>query len=263
MDRKTSFVWTYFTVTDKTSCRASCSICNQTISYQSSISNLKRHIKFKHPTVKLSSEKRKYIVVASGTTNPLSSDASANASGYNKCVNNSSRLPKAAEGDEGTEILPVVEFNETLQNFEGSDQTPSFVHGAETEEIKLKESFENDPLEFRIKEEINTDNEQESGPHIAYVTSMAPGEHVPSEKPREVPKTHTKLPSTIEKSLDRFCKLQEKQIAATEKLAATIETSSKRFADQMSTTMKILATVAQSQTQLMGILIDRCQASNE
>ncbi|GFY37486.1 hypothetical protein TNIN_277041 [Trichonephila inaurata madagascariensis] len=258
MDRKTSFVWTYFTVTDKISCRASCSICNQTISYQSSISNLKRHIKFKHPTVKLSSEKRKYIVVAPGTTNPLSSDASANVSGYENCVKNNSRLPKkqAVEGDETTEILPMVEFDRTLQNFVGSAQTPSSAHDAETDEIKGKESLENDPLEFRIKEELNTDDEQ--GPHIAYISSMTPGAHVPSEKPLEVPET--KLPSSIEKALDRFCKMQEKQIAATEKLAAAIEMSSKRFAEQMSTSMKIFATVAQNQTQLMGILIDRCQA---
>ncbi|GIY55687.1 hypothetical protein CDAR_528971 [Caerostris darwini] len=52
MSRKTSNVWAYFSDSDLNPGRATCNLCLQKIAYKTSISNLKRHIKARHPTIK-------------------------------------------------------------------------------------------------------------------------------------------------------------------------------------------------------------------
>lgn len=51
MRNKSSPVWDFFTVIDKTN--AKCNMCKLQMSYKSSITNLKKHIERKHPTVKI------------------------------------------------------------------------------------------------------------------------------------------------------------------------------------------------------------------
>ena len=47
--QKTSDIWSQFTA-DEREKMASCHICKQTLSYKTSITNLKRHLSTKHPT---------------------------------------------------------------------------------------------------------------------------------------------------------------------------------------------------------------------
>lgn len=49
MNRKSSGIWQYCTALDRT--HAKCGICNQRLSYKSSITNIKRHLARKHPEV--------------------------------------------------------------------------------------------------------------------------------------------------------------------------------------------------------------------
>lgn len=49
MNRKTSDIWQYCTVLDRT--HAKCTLCKQRLSYKSSITNIKRHLARKHPDV--------------------------------------------------------------------------------------------------------------------------------------------------------------------------------------------------------------------
>lgn len=50
---KRSTLWTFFTPVSNSDRMAQCDICNQKMSYRGSITNLKTHIKRKHPTVSL------------------------------------------------------------------------------------------------------------------------------------------------------------------------------------------------------------------
>ncbi|GFS57664.1 uncharacterized protein NPIL_252631 [Nephila pilipes] len=195
------------------------------------------------------------------------------------------------DGDTG--IFPSVELDETLQDLMGAPEERS--RPAATEELIVPEAFPsllgNRPQEVRIKEEPKS--ESEDGPQIVSVSSIEPEAHgsrtenpevsvsrterqevsVPRKERPEAPVFRKETPvfrkeridvqgkkmsAALTEALVRFSEVQAKQTAATEKLAAAIESSSRRFAEEMSTTMKILATVAQSQTQLMGILIDKC-----
>lgn len=57
MDRrrnKSSTVWSYFDSSDNLS--AVCRICNNKLSYNGSSSNLKKHLKRKHPSISLLSD---------------------------------------------------------------------------------------------------------------------------------------------------------------------------------------------------------------
>lgn len=49
MNRKTSNIWQYCTILDRT--HAKCGLCKQRLSYKSSITNIKRHLARKHPDV--------------------------------------------------------------------------------------------------------------------------------------------------------------------------------------------------------------------
>lgn len=51
---KKSILWNFFT--PKNEILASCNLCKQTLSYKSTISNLKMHLRKKHPTIKISNE---------------------------------------------------------------------------------------------------------------------------------------------------------------------------------------------------------------
>lgn len=50
---RTSPVWSFFTITNSTNQIAKCDMCKATISFKSSVSNLKRHLIKKHPTVQI------------------------------------------------------------------------------------------------------------------------------------------------------------------------------------------------------------------
>lgn len=51
--RKTSPLWNFFSIVDNTNSVASCDICKQKLCYKSSVSNLKKHMQRKHPTVQI------------------------------------------------------------------------------------------------------------------------------------------------------------------------------------------------------------------
>ena len=55
MSRRSSPVWSFFTVINTTKQIAKCDMCKADISFKSSVSNLKRHITSKHPAVKIGS----------------------------------------------------------------------------------------------------------------------------------------------------------------------------------------------------------------
>lgn len=50
--RKTSVIWNFFSVTNET--HATCNLCSQTLSFKSSITNLKQHLSRRHPTINIS-----------------------------------------------------------------------------------------------------------------------------------------------------------------------------------------------------------------
>lgn len=53
--RKNSSIWSYFSVTDHVLQKAKCDLCGQPMSYRGTITNLRTHLKRKHPeTTKLS-----------------------------------------------------------------------------------------------------------------------------------------------------------------------------------------------------------------
>ncbi|KYN27521.1 hypothetical protein ALC57_03090 [Trachymyrmex cornetzi] len=66
--RRTSIIWNFFTV--KNELYATCNFCKQNLSYKSFITNLKQHIKNKHPSIKL----EKSVVSASRDYNTDDSD---------------------------------------------------------------------------------------------------------------------------------------------------------------------------------------------
>lgn len=51
--QKISFVWSYFTVYESDKKTAKCDLCGQICCYKSTVSNLKKHITSKHPTVNI------------------------------------------------------------------------------------------------------------------------------------------------------------------------------------------------------------------
>lgn len=75
---KKSILWNFFT--PKNDILASCNLCKQTLSYKSSISNLKTHLRRKHPTIKISNENQT-DQVQSEIPNPLTnrSDSTVDA----------------------------------------------------------------------------------------------------------------------------------------------------------------------------------------
>lgn len=56
MSRRSSPIWSFFTVINSTNKIAKCDICKTDISFKSSVSNLKRHMIKKHPTIKIGGE---------------------------------------------------------------------------------------------------------------------------------------------------------------------------------------------------------------
>lgn len=53
MSKRSSPIWDFFTIINSTTQIAKCDMCKANISFKSSVSNLKRHIIKKHPTVKI------------------------------------------------------------------------------------------------------------------------------------------------------------------------------------------------------------------
>jgi hypothetical protein len=56
--RKTSPLWAYFTELSGNEKKAKCDMCSQKLSYRSSISNLKKHLDKRHPTINLKLDER-------------------------------------------------------------------------------------------------------------------------------------------------------------------------------------------------------------
>lgn len=52
--RKNSSVWSYFSVTDRLHQKAKCDLCGLLMSFRGTITNLRTHLKRKHPTNTLS-----------------------------------------------------------------------------------------------------------------------------------------------------------------------------------------------------------------
>lgn len=57
--KKTSEIWQFFELIDD--CYAKCNICKSKISYKTTISNLKKHMHTKHPTVALPESRKKNV----------------------------------------------------------------------------------------------------------------------------------------------------------------------------------------------------------
>lgn len=76
--KKSSVVWNFFTVCDVEKELAKCDLCHQTLSFKSSISNLKKHIERKHPTIELkatgNTKIRNISTVASTSTSIISDE---------------------------------------------------------------------------------------------------------------------------------------------------------------------------------------------
>lgn len=53
MSKKTSFVWNFFHIKDNEKQMAECELCRTLLCFKSSVSNLKKHLLRKHPTVTL------------------------------------------------------------------------------------------------------------------------------------------------------------------------------------------------------------------
>lgn len=62
---KNSYLWSYFSVTDNLHQKAKCDLCGQLMSFRGTITNLKTHLKRKHPTTN-SSIGLGYITQVSG-----------------------------------------------------------------------------------------------------------------------------------------------------------------------------------------------------
>lgn len=56
MKRKRSNLWNFFDAVDKESKMAKCNVCYLKFSYKTSTSNLKKHMKNKHPLVTLETD---------------------------------------------------------------------------------------------------------------------------------------------------------------------------------------------------------------
>lgn len=74
---KYSCVWNFFDVKD--SCSAVCSICKCKLSYKSSVSNLKKHLQRKHPTIQTGESKRFGGPSAQPTVSSVSGVSSSNS----------------------------------------------------------------------------------------------------------------------------------------------------------------------------------------
>lgn len=53
MAQKSSILWNFFDICDNEKQIAKCNLCHQKLSFKSTITNLKKHIGRKHPTVQL------------------------------------------------------------------------------------------------------------------------------------------------------------------------------------------------------------------
>lgn len=53
MSKKTSFVWNFFHIKDNEKQMAECDLCRTLLCFKSSVTNLKKHLQRKHPTIKL------------------------------------------------------------------------------------------------------------------------------------------------------------------------------------------------------------------
>lgn len=51
--QKTSYLWGYFSITDQNNKICKCDLCGQTLCYKSTVSNLKKHMDRRHPTINL------------------------------------------------------------------------------------------------------------------------------------------------------------------------------------------------------------------
>lgn len=80
---RTSYLWSYFTVSDESNKIARCDLCGQCCSYKTTPTNLKKHLASKHPTVNLptkdttSKEKNYSSTTDTGSLSPSSHAASA------------------------------------------------------------------------------------------------------------------------------------------------------------------------------------------
>lgn len=55
MEKRYSYLWNFFAVSDAVSFKAVCYICNHTLSYRTTITNLKKHLVTRHPEVQIQS----------------------------------------------------------------------------------------------------------------------------------------------------------------------------------------------------------------
>lgn len=53
MNRRSSPVWNFFSIANATTYTAKCNLCKSIMSYKTSVSNLKKHLLRKHPTVEI------------------------------------------------------------------------------------------------------------------------------------------------------------------------------------------------------------------
>ena len=53
MEKRYSYLWNFFAVSDAVSFKAVCYICNHTLSYRTTITNLKKHLMTRHPEVQI------------------------------------------------------------------------------------------------------------------------------------------------------------------------------------------------------------------
>lgn len=77
-NKRTSAMWNFFTILDAQKQSAKCNLCKQVLSYKSSVTNLKRHILSRHPTVNiLPNNERSETVSKNRNITPTPSTSSA------------------------------------------------------------------------------------------------------------------------------------------------------------------------------------------
>ena len=60
MSKKTSIIWNFFHINDNKKQLAKCDLCHVVLCFKSSITNLKKHLQRKHPTINLNVTSKKY-----------------------------------------------------------------------------------------------------------------------------------------------------------------------------------------------------------
>nr|CAI5867975.1 unnamed protein product [Callosobruchus analis] len=68
--QKTSYLWGYFTITDQNSKICKCDLCDQKLCYRSTVSNLKKHLNRRHPTINTQSETSASTIQAGSASEP-------------------------------------------------------------------------------------------------------------------------------------------------------------------------------------------------